>query len=402
MNVLFVSPTIPYPATDGGRIRVLNLLKQLVPRVRIRLLAPRTQSSDDEGVSYLRSLGISTHLADRPGTLPCVTPRVVLRAFMHHEPITVAKYHFAEIQTLIRESIFSDPPDLVHFEMIHMAPYLSALTPPSIPTLLSLQNIDSAIWDRLASRTMSPLRRGIYRFQARQFRRYEMTIGDRFRMASCVSEQDRRLLQKTCPKLEIAIVPNGVDVEIYQPMPAREQEFSVVFTGSMDWFPNEDAVFFFVQQIWPMVLERLPGAQFYVVGQNPTKRLRQLDSRSDVTVTGRVDDVRRHIARGAVYVVPLRVGGGTRLKILEAFGMQRSVVSTTIGCEGLNVHHGENIVVCDEPESFASAVIHLLEEPHQREKLAYAGRQLVESEYDWRQIGKHLYDVYAQLSNTSR
>ena len=165
----------------------------------------------------------------------------------------------------------------------------------------------------------------------------------------------------------------------------------------MDWLPNEDAVLYFYEQIFPLIEAQIPDVKFYVVGQNPTERVKQLSRHGNVIVTGMVDDVKPYIAKASVYVVPLRIGGGTRLKILEALAMEKAVVSTTIGCEGLQLTPNKDILIADEPENFARLVIQLAQDEKFRQRFGKSGRKRVEENYDWRSIGKQLNELYGRL-----
>jgi glycosyltransferase involved in cell wall biosynthesis len=183
------------------------------------------------------------------------------------------------------------------------------------------------------------------------------------------------------------VIPTGVDLEYFRPEPGNEQPYTLVFTGAMDWLANQDAICYFVDEILPLVREQVPETDLWVVGRNPSERVRSLaEKKNGITVTGEVEDVRPYVRDAAVYIVPLRVGGGTRLKIFEAMAMGKAVVSTSIGAEGLPVRDGENILLADERQDFAQKIVNLLRDPATRNRLGQAGRRLVESEYSWRAV----------------
>src|SRR5262249_6700859 len=181
----------------------------------------------------------------------------------------------------------------------------------------------------------------------------------------------------------VRAIPTGVDVAYWSSDGRPEAPASLVFTGSMDWYPNEDAVLYFVDVILPRIRDDVPNVSLTVVGRNPTARLRRLGERAGVRVTGTVGGVRPEVAEAGVCVVPLGVGGGTRLKIFEALAMEKAVVSTSIGAEGLPVVSGEHAVIADDPFEFARAVVRLLQHPDERRRLGTAGRRLVEERYSW-------------------
>jgi polysaccharide biosynthesis protein PslH len=391
MKILFLSITIPYPPTDGGRIRVLNLLKHLAKKNEITLLALETEPTDNEGIDYLRRQGIEAHLVPQGQQLPPLTLQTGIRALIKRQPITVARYDIPAFRDTLHSLLAENAFDLIHYEMFHTAQYL---VKGEIPGLLALQNIDSYIWRRLCEQTANPLRKLLFWTQQRAFARYERVMSPKFNVVACASEIDRDVLRAACPNLRAEVIPNGVDIESYQPNPALEEPATLIFTGSMDWYPNEDAVTYFADEILPGIRAKRPEVEFYIVGKNPTDRVQGLESRPGVVVTGRVEDIQPYISRATVYVVPLRIGSGTRLKILEALAMGKAVVSTTVGAEGLNLSDGEEIFLADEPTKFGDVVLRLIGDEPMRRQLGENGRQRVEVEYDWRRIGEKLHLLY--------
>ncbi|MBI1923197.1 glycosyltransferase [Candidatus Poribacteria bacterium] len=400
MKILFLSITVPFPPTDGGRIRVLNLLKQIARKNQVTFLALETTPTDQEGIAHLRSLGIDAHLVARRPNLPPLNLRTVVRALVKRQPITVARYDFPAFRQKFHSLLAGNAFDLIHYEMFHAAQYRAGA---NLPALFSQQNVDSYIWHRLCEQTDHPVRKLLFWTQGRAFARYERAMSPRFDAMACVSEIDRALLQKVCPELTIEVIPNGVDLESYQPNHALEEAGALIYTGSMDWYPNEDAVIYFADEILPLIQARWERAapaerlKFYIVGQYPTQRVQKLAERPGIIVTGRVEDVKPYIARASVYVVPLRIGSGTRLKILEALAMEKAIVSTPIGEEGLHLIDGEEILIADAPSRFADAVLRLLTDKQMRRRIGESGRRRVEADYDWRQIGEKLHALYEKI-----
>jgi glycosyltransferase involved in cell wall biosynthesis len=185
------------------------------------------------------------------------------------------------------------------------------------------------------------------------------------------------------------VIPTGVDVDYFRPMPVEETANSLVFTGSMDWLPNEDAILYFVDAILPLIKQQCPEVSLEVVGRSPSRKLQALsEAEKSIRLTGWVDDIRPFVARGSVCIVPLRIGGGTRLKIFEAMAMNKAVVSTSVGAEGLPVRPGENILLADAPQDFADSVVSLLRDPNQRRRLGTAARALVHESYGWPRVAE--------------
>jgi glycosyltransferase involved in cell wall biosynthesis len=214
----------------------------------------------------------------------------------------------------------------------------------------------------------------------------------------CVSGEDAAALQELVPDLQPLIVPNGLEVEAFREYVRDERNPSsgpqLVFTGKMDYRPNLDAAEWFADHIFPRIRAARPEAQFIVVGQKPPKALRRRDGRNNVAVTGAVEDTRPFIAGSAAYVAPLRMGGGTRFKLLEAMALARPIVSTSVGAEGFRVQSGRELMLADRPEEFADAVLTLLADPERAKAMGETGLAFVRAEYDWSVIIPRLEEVY--------
>ena len=394
MKILFLSPTVPFPLTDGGRIRVFNLLKQIAEKSDVTLLALETQPTDAEGVLALQQLGITVHLVPNAPTLPPVSLRTLVTAFLKRQPITVARYDVPAYRQKFKALIADQTFDLVHYEMFHIAQFH---TETDLPGVLSQQNVDSAIWRRLCSETANPFYKFAYWTQQLAFQGYERVLSPKFDAVTCTSNIDAAVFQQYCAKDATEIIPNGVDITHYQPDVTAEAPAHLIYIGSMDWYPNEDAVGFFVDEVLPRIQERVPDVRFSIVGGNPSVRVQKLAEREGVVVTGRVPEIKPYFAEATVFVVPLRIGSGTRLKILEALAMGKAVVSTTVGAEGLDLKDGEEILIADEPIAFADAVTRLLTDSALRRRVGKNGRARVERDYDWRSIGEKLHQLYTKI-----
>lgn len=394
MKILFLSPTVPFPLTDGGRIRVFNLLKQIAQKSDVTLLALETQPTDAEGVAQLKQLGIQVHLVPNAPTLPRVSFDTLANAFFKRQPITVARYDLPAYRQQFKALIATDTFDLVHYEMFHTAQFR---TETDLPGVLSQQNVDSAIWRRLCGETVNPFYKFAYWTQQLAFQRYERLLSPEFDAVTCTSDIDAAVFQQHCAEDVIEIIPNGVDVAHYQPDFSAEAPAHLIYIGSMDWYPNEDAVSFFADEVLPQIHAEVPDVKFSIVGGNPSARVQKLTEREGVIVTGRVPEIKPYFAEATVFVVPLRIGSGTRLKILEALAMGKAIVSTSVGAEGLDLKDGEEIFTADEPTVFAKAVTRLLKDPSLRRRIGENGRARVEQNYDWRSIGEKLHQLYTKI-----
>ena len=360
----------------------------------VTLLALETQPTDAEGVAQLQQLGIQVHLVPNAPTLPRLSFRTLANAFFKRQPITVARYDLPAYRQKFKELITTDTFDLVHYEMFHTAQFR---TETDLPSVLSQQNVDSAIWRRLCSETINPFYKFAYWTQQLAFQRYERVLSPKFDAVTCTSDIDAAVFQRHCAENVIEIIPNGVDVAHYQPDFSAEAPAHLIYIGSMDWYPNEDAVAFFADEVLPRIQESVPDVKFSIVGGNPSARVQKLAEKEGIVVTGRVPEIKPYFAEATVFVVPLRIGSGTRLKILEALAMGKAIVSTSVGAEGLDLKDGEEIFIADEPKVFAEAVTRLLKDPSLRRRIGESGRARVEQDYDWRSISEKLHQLYTKI-----
>ena len=259
-----------------------------------------------------------------------------------------------------------------------------------IPKVLFSHNIETLVWKRQCAVARNPLWKAVcwreYCTTALAERRY-LNLADH---VLTVSDTDRDLFARTIKPAKITVIPTGVDLDFFRPSAGEEQPNTLVFTGSMDYMPNEDGICYFLEQILPRVRFHLPKVALLVVGRRPSPRLLKLATMTPgVEVTGAVDDIRPYVKRGSVYVVPLRVGSGTRLKIFEAMAMGKPIVSTSVGAEGLPVRTEQNILIADSPDAFANAVVRLLLDHSLRSDLGRAARELVVQKHSWASVAHH-------------
>jgi glycosyltransferase involved in cell wall biosynthesis len=259
--------------------------------------------------------------------------------------------------------------------------------------LLFEHNVESMIPRRHFEASRNPIAKLFWRLQWRRMERYERETCRRFTATVAVSETDQRYLKKLSGIDNVFVIPTGVDTNFFSPREEPVKEKSLVFTGSMDWLPNEDAIKFFAREILGKIKRSIPTVQLTVVGRNPSQSLlKALEAYPEITVTGRVDDVRPYIASHALYIIPLRIGGGTRIKAYEAMAMGKAVVSTTIGVEGLPIRDGEYVVLADNAAAFAEAIVELLCHDESREKLALRAMNFVRYNFSW----VHAAQVFAE------
>jgi glycosyltransferase involved in cell wall biosynthesis len=284
-------------------------------------------------------------------------------------------------------------PDLVHFDSIDLGLYFRKGSP--FPRVLHHHNCESAMMTRRAEKERNPLARLYLRHQAGKLRRLEQELCHRFQANVTVSEQDRLHLLALDPRAHVHVVENGTDTSYLSPIPGAEETDTLVFAGSLRWYPNLSGLEYFIEQVWPLLKQQRPQLRLYIAGRDPAASFLNWAQRdSSIKVVRDPDDIRPWIARGWVFICPILDGGGTRLKILDALAMGKAVVSTTIGCEGLQVTPGKDILVADSPRDFAAEVLRVLASADLRQQLAAAGRALVVQQYDWRALAAQLRDTY--------
>ena len=381
MRILVLDEEFPYPTNSGKRTRSFNLYRRLAARFQIRYIGYGEDGS--RAAAALRSAGIEP-AAVRPGVPPKHGIAFYLRLLVNllsPLPYIVTSHYSKAYRDVLLESLARLRPDLIICEWTPYAIFVKELS--SIRKLMSAHNVEADIWQRYYETETNWLKRWYIGEQWRKVRRFEIEALRWVDGALAVSEQDRARLAASSPALRTAVVPNGVDAGYFRPAPQPAGRQQLVFTGSMDWRPNQDAARYFATQILPLLRRKNPGIECTFVGRDPPADIRALADVAGMRITGTVDDVRPYVERAAVYVVPLRIGGGSRLKILEAMAMGRAVVSTTVGAEGLDVVHDRHVLLADDPREFAQSVLQLLGDPDRCARLAAEGRRLVEQRYEW-------------------
>jgi sugar transferase (PEP-CTERM/EpsH1 system associated) len=396
MHILWVKNELLHPLDKGGRIRTYEMLRRLRDRHRVTYIA-----LDDGGITpeqRERALEYCDELVIVPWRrAPLKGLRrwlAILRNVFSPVPFSLAPYRSAAMTRAIRErcEVGDDRADVVVCDFL--MPALNVPDGLPCPVVLFQHNVEAMIWERRTRVATNPLMRLYMGEQWRRMLRVEREQCLRFDHVIAVSPEDAAMFQAQYGVERVSSVPTGVDTEFFRPSgTVAQRPTSIVFTGSMDWMPNEDGMVHFVEEILPLVERAVPEVTLTIVGRNPTGRVKALaDGRSRITVTGTVPDVRPYLEAAAVVVVPLRVGGGTRIKIYEAMGMERAVVSTTIGAEGLDVVDGEHLVLADDPKAFADAVIDLLRAPDRATEIGQAAALHVRAHFGWASVAEQFAD----------
>lgn len=383
MKILWVKPGKLLPLDTGGKIRTYNILRHLSAAHVVTYLSYYGGHQDKQ---YEQEITKKI-----PGTVPVASGfksptgarRYLdyLRHLLHPAPYAVSQFSGTRVRKMIENWMRQQLFDVAICDFL-----ASTMTFPqklSIPTVLFQHNVESLLWNRRARFEQKPLDRMIATVESMKMKRFEPSQVRRFHHVLAVSEGDAQILRKMAGADHVTVVPTGVDLSTYQCdlESGQQTEPSVMFTGSMDWAPNVDAVEYFSQAIWPLVLAKVPAARFRIVGRSPSSRVRGLASNS-IEVTGTVTSIVDHLWAAAVMVVPLRAAGGTRLKIYEAMAMGKATVSTSVGAEGLDVNHGRDILLADSPQEFAENVVNLLTDGEKRRTIGAAAAATAQK-YDW-------------------
>jgi glycosyltransferase involved in cell wall biosynthesis len=276
-----------------------------------------------------------------------------------------------------------------------LAPAVNLPRDLKTPVVLFQHNVEAEIWRRHYEVQRHPAKRVYLQRQWRKMQRFERDACRRVDSVIAVSDADARMMERDYGVAKVHDIPTGVDIDFFKPSNnASPRPNSLVFTGSMDWLPNEDAMRFFTDDVLPIVKQRIPDIHLTIVGRNPYPSLLELAKRNPaLTVTGRVDDVRPYMQNAVAFIVPIRIGGGTRLKIYEAMAMEKPVISTTIGAEGLPVRDGEELLIADDAESFAEAVVKVLRDSDLASQLGESAAQLVRRNFGWPGVAAMFADL---------
>lgn len=400
LRILWFSHLVPYPPKGGVVQRSYNLLREVSRYHEVHLLAfnqrplLRYRSELQEAVDALGAFCRVVQTVDVPADrYPFGRQIMLARAAFTSAGYTLGWLRSREMATLLRGVLASMQFDLVHFDTISLAPYLGLLSVER--AVVNHHNVESHMMRRRAEREPRRLARSYLLREAKKIARYEQWICPRVDLNLTCSALDARRLESGAPGARVVEIPNGVDLEYFRPAEGLEEPGRLIFVGGMSWYPNRDAMLWFVDEIWPLVKQRVPSASMSIVGAQPPDPVRELAARdARVSAPGFVDDVRPYVDRAQVYVCPIRDGGGTRLKVLDALAMGKALVAHPIAVEGLAVEPERHVLLAETPRQFADQVARLVHDRHLRERLSTAGRRLVEERYDFREIGRRLAAAY--------
>jgi sugar transferase (PEP-CTERM/EpsH1 system associated) len=379
LRILMLTITLPYPPEWGAGIQNFQHLKHLASHHRVTLLA-YGDPNESEKIAALQQLGATVLTVSPPDWRHRSKKRLAqLRSMAGAWSYQRQSNYSREMQDAINWLLCRGCFDLALVEASQMSLFDFGSTTPLV---LDAHNIEHELLYRTYRVERSPLRKLYAWREWSKFRSEEIEAWKRFDGCVLQSERERQIVQQQVPSLKTVAIPNGVDLSFFDSSGAPTDSSSIVFTGTLAYRPNQEAVTYFVRNVLPRILANRPDVVFTIVGGGASPELLRLASRN-VSFTGRVPDIRPYLRRAAVVVVPLRIGSGVRLKVIEALAMGKPVVSTSLGCEGLQVRPDQHLLIANDPSSFAAATLRLLEDHQLAERLGGNGRALAEREHSW-------------------
>ena len=397
--ILFVTDKFPWPLDDGGQIRTFQILKALAFRFRVVLIAGSPQSLICE--EAIRKLGVEVVSCERR-RLPWMLPIHLVRALFTKRPYPLPKNFSRRILGEIRKRLHVGESSAIHFNHLDAAQYIDwlDLKGSGVTAVFDTHNVLSKMYSRLVGSTENALGKSYLWIQWKKMCRYEHVLMQKMDCVVVCSEAEKEILRDYAVDSGL-VVPNGVDTKFFTPARREvrlvQEPLNLIFTGAMDYLPNADGIRWFCRYVLPKLDDLSLCYKLTVVGKNPPADLLEIQNPGKIEFTGRVDDVRPYTRCADVFVVPLQVGGGTRLKVLESLAMQIPVVSTRLGAEGLHLDDGVHLHLADDPNSIAQAIAELASQPEQSRETARVGRQKVLETYDWESVTAPLCEYYGRV-----
>jgi glycosyltransferase involved in cell wall biosynthesis len=395
VDIVWLKTELLHPVDKGGKIRSYNMLKALKRNCHITYLTL------DDGTADMQARELASEYCHE---LVCIPHRrrekfttgfyvELMLNLTSGLPYAIKKYESAAMRNEVANMIADRRLDLLVCDFL--APAVNLPLNLDCASVLFQHNVEAMIWKRHYEVQTNAAKKAYLFRQWQKMRDFEAKMCPQFDCVVAVSREDKKQMQEEYDVKTIYDVPTGVDTDFFRPSgQTKTRPHNLVFTGSMDWLPNEDAIRYFTEQIMPRIKQSIPGVTLTVVGRDPYPGLVELSKRdASIVVTGRVDDVRPYIEEAAVYIVPLRIGGGTRLKIFEAMAMEKPIVSTSIGAEGLPVSDGEDILLADTPESFAGAVIRLFQQQGLANEIRQRAAAKVREQFGWDTVAESFASI---------
>ncbi len=397
MRILFLARENPWPPTDGEKVIAYNLLRQLSKNHRITLITFRARDHSQESIEEIESFGIEVELLAHPGGVSLAAKKVaanILSPFPSH-----AHYRTTRVmEKCIRKHREENEFDIVHVASVWVARYKSALK--GLPSVLNANDARSLQQERMFANnpTYNPFKQWTRYLRLQRIRNFQKLVYSQFSKVCVVAQPDANELSKFIPRESLTVIPIGVDTDYFACSNNPPPQQALAFSGAMSYLPNQDAVLFFYKHIWPQITDEFPQITFYVVGRNPNSKIQALmETDKRIIVTGTVEDIRSFVYQSTIYVSPLRVGSGMKIKLLEAMSMGKPIVATPLTCDGFGVTSGTHLLIREHPTEFADAVKQLLRDPVLRHTLSENAREYVVNNHSWERIVREYEGVYREI-----
>lgn len=401
LKVLFFSKRFPLPMDTGGKIRTGKMLEELTKHFSITLLCHLESIKDDPYLEQMNNFCEDFQPVPWKEVLKyslLFYSRVLIRIFSRY-PVSVKNAYSRAIEVKIAELVRNRKFDLLICDFLQ--PALNFRHVMDFPTLLFQHNVESLVVKQHYETTRNVFMKFFWWMEWKKLERFERQMCQEFDAVITVSEQDKLILEQNFQVTNVHAIPTGVDLKYFSPNGKNPEGNSLIYVGAMDWLPNEDAIVFFSREILPHIRVAIPDVTLTVVGRNPSNALlRSLKKHKEIRIVGGVEDIRPYIRPKQVFIIPLRIGGGTRIKIYEAMAMGKAIVSTRIGTEGLPVMHGKHVLLADQPQEFAEAVIRLLGDPIARNELGKSARAFVETQCGWNEATQRFAEICLEVVNS--
>lgn len=402
MNILFLSQENPYPPDGGHYIRTYNILKMLSEKHNIFFIAI---ANDDKRMKHKQGLedlceSVDIFVIPQGKSKWRYIFSLILNLFSPL-PFTAQKNYIHDVKVKIKQLLKDNKIDLVHVDILPLAFYHKNFD--RLPKILVNHNVESLRlyrWMKVEKNTFIKL---FLYYQFLKLRHFEKHICPKFERCIVVSEPDQKILEKLCKTTNFVILPNGVDIKYFSPLNnTKINKNSLIWTGGMRYAYSADAVDYFLDEVLPLIRLEISDIKVSFVGSSPTSKLiKNAKDNPNIKVHGYVDDIRMYIQQAAVFIAPIRSGSGTKIKVLNAMALEKAVVTTSIGAEGIKVKPDEDIMIADTPQEFAEKTIYLLRHPEEAKIMGSKGRAVIEKHYSWESIGMKMYKVYEEVSQVN-
>ncbi len=387
--MLFLSQRFLYPLDTGGKIRTFRILEQLRKNFHITLISNVENPKDEP---YLREM---SRISNKFIPVYWKEPKqytwhwywdIFKKSFSRY-PIPMLNDYSPELERALLREVHTERYDLAICDFAQST--LNFRKVKGIPKILFQHNVESLIFHRHMKQSIDPLSKLFWFSQYRKMFYHEKNESAKFQAIITVSKNDQQLMEKWYGSRNVYVIPTGVETDFYFPRPDVPEKLQLVFVGAMDWLPNYDAMIYYLEKIYPLLQKEIPELQTVIVGRNPSPKLRRMVRQfTGIHITGWVKDVRPYVHESAVFIVPIRIGGGTRMKIFQAMAMGKAIVSTRIGAEGLPLVNGKHLYLADSPEEFSSAILKLLRNPAERKRIGQNAQQYVMEHFRWEIVAR--------------